>query len=57
MSFPKSGVINATIDSCESRSYTWLNSAAQTDTLFRTATAEDWARALDKKAKHKAEKP
>ncbi len=56
VSVPKSGVYNATVGHCDSLSFMWLNSAALTDTLFRTATAEDWARALDKKNKHKEEK-
>ncbi|MGA2624788.1 MAG: SdrD B-like domain-containing protein [Bacteroidota bacterium] len=46
VSFPASGTFNFVVSNCESTSVQWLNSAALSDTTFRTATMQDWANAL-----------
>ena len=53
-SLPKSGVMDFDLQDCETMNITWLNSAAMTDSSFRTATSEQWATALDLKSKRKA---
>ena len=57
-SLPKDGVIrNLGVDDCNDNfELLWLNTAARTDSSYRTATAEQWATALDQKNKRKAVK-
>ncbi len=55
VSAPPSGTFSFSVSNCESTSVQWLNSAARTDTTFRTATMQDWANAL-KSVKCKADK-
>ena len=53
-SSPKSGLMNFHITECHDTAVTWLNTAAFTDSLFRTATVEQWALSPDLKGKRKA---
>jgi hypothetical protein len=53
LSSPKSGVMTFQVTSCQDTTVTWLNTAAFTDSLFRTATVEQWATAIDQKGKRK----
>jgi len=54
VSVPKSGFMAFQISGCHDTSVTWLNTAAFTDSLFRTATVEQWAMAVDQKGKRKS---
>jgi len=49
VSLPKSGHSFFTVATCDTQSVMWLNSGALTDTMFRTATYEEWATAVDAK--------
>ncbi|HTK83173.1 MAG TPA: T9SS type A sorting domain-containing protein [Bacteroidota bacterium] len=54
-SVPKSGVMNFDVDcSGGSMNIEWQNASAMVDSTFRSATSEQWATALDLKAKRKA---
>ncbi|HTK83172.1 MAG TPA: Ig-like domain-containing protein, partial [Bacteroidota bacterium] len=53
LSVPKPGLMSFIVSTCLDTTVTWLNTAAFTDSTFRTATAEQWALSPDQKGKRK----
>jgi len=49
ISNPKAGHSFFSVLTCDTQSVIWLNASALTDTMFRTATYEEWATAVDAK--------